>query len=308
MSEKSVVSHYEIKYLLGIDGGGTKTEFLLTDLNEREIKRVVLGASNPVNIGIESTQKILGQGITQVCGDNDLRKVSVFAGLAGGISGDNRVLINDFLSGFGFGAYANGSDTDNALEIALNGENGVAVIMGTGIIGYGQLDGARHRVGGWGYLIDKGGSGFAFGADALDSAFRCSDGRGGSGLILELVEELTGKPLAASVPHIYEGGAACVASFAPVVFEACKRGDGEAERIVDRNAEKAAEIIRACCGFVNGKTEKIVICGGLCRQKEILEPALKKHLGEEYHLRFSTAPMVNGAVSLAKSALGGKIC
>ena len=55
-----------IKYLLGIDGGGTKTEFLLSDLNGNEIKRLFLGGSNPVNIGIENTLAVLEKGIKQI--------------------------------------------------------------------------------------------------------------------------------------------------------------------------------------------------------------------------------------------------
>ncbi len=44
----------KIRYLLGIDGGGTKTEFVLSHINGNEIARVVLGCSNPVNIGTEN--------------------------------------------------------------------------------------------------------------------------------------------------------------------------------------------------------------------------------------------------------------
>ena len=39
------MSDNRIKYLLGIDGGGTKTEFLLTDINENEKSRVILGTA-----------------------------------------------------------------------------------------------------------------------------------------------------------------------------------------------------------------------------------------------------------------------
>ena len=56
-----------IKYLLGIDGGGTKTEFLLTDLNGKEIGRLFFGASNPVSTGIENTYNILNKGIKEIC-------------------------------------------------------------------------------------------------------------------------------------------------------------------------------------------------------------------------------------------------
>ena len=185
----------KIKYLLGIDGGGTKTEFLLTDLNGKEIKRLMLGASNPVNLGLGGAEKVLADGITEISKDVNLCNVSVFAGLAGGISGNNKTEINKFLSSFGFGVFGNGSDTDNALEISLKGENGVTVIIGTGIVAFAQVNGTKHRIGGWGYLIDKGGSGFNFGSDALNCALRAIDGRGGSQLILQLVEKKLGNPL-----------------------------------------------------------------------------------------------------------------
>lgn len=42
---------YNIRYLLGIDDGGTKTEFLLTDSDGNEIKRIFLDTSNSVKRG-----------------------------------------------------------------------------------------------------------------------------------------------------------------------------------------------------------------------------------------------------------------
>ena len=122
----------KVKYLLGIDGGGTKTEFLLTDMNGKEIKRIILGASNPVNLGIENTCRLLSEGINKICAELDYSEISVYAGIAGAKTGDNEKLITEFLSGFGFGAFASGSDIDLALELTLKGENGTVVIMGTG--------------------------------------------------------------------------------------------------------------------------------------------------------------------------------
>ena len=158
----------KIKYCLGIDGGGTKTEFLLTDIHSAEIKRLVLGSSNPVNEGLDAAKAILKEGIHAVCGGIDLGEISVFAGIAGGGTSVNKKAISDFLGSFGFGAFSNGSDTDSVLQAALKGENGVAVIMGTGIVAFSQSDGECHRTGGRGYMIDKGGSGFHFGSDALN--------------------------------------------------------------------------------------------------------------------------------------------
>lgn len=299
----------KIKYLLGIDGGGTKTEFVLTDLNENKINRIVLGTSNPVNIGIEESKSVLKQGISEICDGSDFAEISAFAGLAGSGAEDTKAEIRNFLREFGFGAYSNGTDADSALSVALKKENGVAVITGTGIIALSCLNGEISRVGGRGYMIDKGGSGFSFGSDALNSAFEFIDGRGGSELILKLIEEMLGKKLEESVPEIYVGGASFVASFAPVIFEAYKLGDSDSRSILDRNAYETAKLIKAARYRIKNEG-KTVICGGLCKQKDILLPFLLKHLEDGTPLTFSDEPMINGAILLAKENIQGgeQIC
>ena len=284
-------------FLLGIDGGGTKTEFLLTDSVGNEIKRLFLSGSNPVNKGIENTFGVLNEGITKICDGLDFGEISAFAGIAGGKTGENQKLINDFLSRFGFASFGCGSDIDLVLEAALKDENGTAVIMGTGIVAYARSGEELHRTGGRGYMIDKGGSGFHYGSDALSSAFEFIEGRGGSEIILGLIEKKLGKSLEQSVADIYDGGAAYVAAFAPVVFEAYNLGDAAAGAIVDRNAYEAAKIINGAKKDTDGK---IVVCGGLCRQKEIIYSFLMKYIEGEASLTFLDEPMVNGAISLAE--------
>ena len=303
------MSDNRIKYLLGIDGGGTKTEFLLTDINENEKSRVILGTSNPINIGIENTKDILTQGISEICNGLKPSEISVFAGLAGSASADINAEIYKFLGSFGFGAYSNGSDADSTISVALKGENGTAMIIGTGIIAYSIVNDKKYRIGGRGYMIDKGGSGFCFGSDALNSSFEFLDGRGGSELIINLVEEKLCKKLNDTVSAIYSGGAAYVASFAPIIFEAYKLGDADAERILDRNTYEAAKLIIASRKHLK-KEDKTVICGGLCKQKDILKPFLLKYLDKDTELTFSDEPIINGAILLAKSNItdSDKLC
>lgn len=286
-----------VKYFLGIDGGGTKTEFLLTDSIGNGTKRLFLGGSNPVSQGIENTFSVLENGITEICKGYDLGGISVFAGVAGINTGEYRSLISSFLSRFGFASFACGSDVDLALEIALKGGDGTAVIMGTGIVAYSRSGEKLHRAGGRGYMIDGGGSGFHFGSDALNSAFEYIDGTGGSEKIFRLAEDKIGKKLEDSVADIYGGGVPFVASFAPVVFEAYNLGDAVAAEIIDRNSFEAAKIINGA----KRKTEgRVVISGGLCKQKEILSPYIMKYIEGDVPLVFLDEPMVNGAVSLAR--------
>lgn len=292
----------KINYLLGIDGGGTKTEFLLCDINGNEKKRIILSCSNPVDIGMEKTKDILNDGIRQITDGIDISEISMFAGLAGGISGDNQKRLEKFFGGFGFGSYSNASDTASALECTLCGKNGIAVIMGTGIIAFAQKDGERKRIGGWGYLIDKGGSGYNFGADALDCAFKYLDSRGGSKLIAELLQKELGKDLPSCVPAIHAGGKKLIASFAKVVFEAYEKNDEYAKEIIESNVTEVAKIIKSGLEFT-GNNVPIIICGGLANKQEILKPFFNKYLGNDIEINFYTEPMVNGAVALAKKEI-----
>lgn len=299
----------KLRYLLGIDGGGTKTEFLLTDLDGNPIERLILGATNPVDIGIENTIKVLQEGIRQVCCNVDLREVSVYAGLAGGITGNNQETIGQFLKSLSFGAVASGSDVDTALQVCLRGGDGISLIMGTGVVAFAMESGQRHRIAGWGYLLDKGGSGYNLGADALDSALRHFDGRGGSALLLQRIEERLQRPLPESISQIYKSGKTGISSFAPLVFEALQQGDPEAQRILRRNVQEVCQIISAGCAHLTG-VPRVAICGGLAKQGEVLRPIFEECLQNTITLEFITEPIVNGAVELARcnAKTEGKLC
>ena len=287
----------EIEYLLGIDGGGTKTEFLLTDRNRNAVRRIVLGGSNPVDVGMDNCQKILEEGISQICKGINLRAVSAFVGLAGGRTSENQERVRDYLSGYSFGKIDNGSDIDNAMEAALADKDGMVVVMGTGIVGFAQKNGTRSRIGGWGYLIDKGGSGFNFGSDALGCALRYLDGRGGSALIDQLIQQQLGKPIPLAISDLYQNGKAHIASLAHVVFTAYENGDSYAREIIARNMKEVAVLIDAGTKITGNR--KVAICGGLCHYGAVLQTFLEEELGQGWEIEFITDPIVEGAISLA---------
>lgn len=292
-------NHIPVRYLLGIDGGGTKTEFLLTDLMGNTLGHTILGASNPVDIGIENTKNILLEGIRQLCAGIDLQEVSVYAGLAGGITGNNQEIIKRFLKKQSFGVVGSGSDVDSALEVCLQDSDGIALIMGTGIVAFARKGGKRYRVAGWGYLLDKGGSGYNLGADALDSALRHIDRRGGSALLLEMIEKQLQKPLQDSISVIYNNGKQRISAFAPLVFEAFEQGDKEAERILRRNMQEVCQIITTGCTYFD-TTPKVAVCGGLANKSHILQPFFTECLNGSNQPEFITKPIVNGAIALAR--------
>ena len=292
-------------YLLGIDAGGTKTAFVLTDRQFNITTNLTLGSANPVDVGMEQCKTVLQKGIEHCCNGIDPGEISCFAGIAGGISGNNKEIIHSFLAQFGFGHFANGSDIENCIAMTLNSNDGICVIMGTGVIAFFQQNNRLHRIGGWGYLLDKGGSGYHLGADALYCALGCYDGRGGSTLMQGLLEEKLNKTIPEAIPEIYAGGKAKIASFAPIVFSAYLQKDDYAKSILDRNVQEVAMLIRTAWQIAKNEDLPVYICGGLAKEKDILLPFFKKYL-PACNLQFTAKQPVYGALTKALTIANGE--
>lgn len=287
------------RYFLGIDGGGTKTAFLLCDESGAELGRCTLMGCNPVDIGMERTKEILGDGIQRVCAGIPYGAVCVYAGIAGGITGDNREKLAEFLRGFGFAHAENNSDAMNAVAAGLMGQDGVAAIMGTGNVAFTKRGGEYLRTGGFGYLIDKGGDGYSIGRDALRYALYAEQRGENEALLLRLLREKAGGEILPQLGDIYAGGKAYVASFCPAVFEALRGGDETALQIVESNVHAAAEVIREAADKLEiNETVPVVLIGGVARQPEVI-PMLRKTLGGRFAIRLSDTEPVLGAVRLA---------
>lgn len=293
-------TYTQVRFFLGIDGGGTKTAFRFEDGDGNVLAELTLGPSNPNDVGTDGCKEVLKKGIDRVCAGVDLSEVAVFAGIAGGLAAKNKAEISCFLSFFNFGFCANGSDVDNALEAALSGGDGVAVIAGTGTVAFAQKNGERKRIGGWGYLIDSGGSGYNIGRDALEAALRDLDGRGERTLLTEKLSEHFGNSLPEAIPEIYSGGKRIIASLAPLVFEACEDGDGTAAAIIGKNAAAIAELINTAAGFCSDEGVRAVVCGGLSARADLITGMIAPSLRENITLEFTNKQQVEGAVACAR--------
>lgn len=291
------------RYFLGIDGGGTKTEFALADDKGTLIRRVVLGASNPNDVGFSATEEILRRGISEVCGIYPKNAISVFAGLAGGTSRENLPRIHDFLTRFGFSKVQNGNDAQNAVAAGLGDGDGVSVIMGTGSVVYSKIGDQLHRIGGYGYLFGDAGSGFAIGRDTILAALQCEDGSGAKTCLLDSVKErCESKTVLEKIDDFYRGGKRLIATYAQLAFRACDEGDTVARRILETNLAAIAQQIRGAAKHLPSRSVKVVLSGGITAHREVLLPLLRDALaGDEriYELGICEHPIVWGALRLA---------
>jgi N-acetylglucosamine kinase-like BadF-type ATPase len=169
-------------YILGIDGGATKTVALLGDEHGKTLGRGETGSSNYHNIGPLAASKALRRAARAAqTNANTLRlpDIAVVA-LAGIDSTKHRNVALRFVrsSRIARSTYVV-HDSIAALRAATRGQPGIIVIAGTGCIAAGiNAEGNYARAGGWGYLVDDEGSAYDIGHKALAAAFRYLDGRG----------------------------------------------------------------------------------------------------------------------------------
>lgn len=265
-------------FYLGIDGGATKTKFMIADNTGKIIDEITLGSSNPIDIGYEKCVSVLKEGIERICNGIPYSEINLFAGISGGTSGDNQRKINEFLSEFGFHCFANGSDAENIIAAGLKGKDGVAVIMGTGSCAFVSKGGKIYRIGGLGYLFDFAGSGYDIGAHGIAAALRFEDGTGEQTSIRRGILRRTGKKsVLESLGEFYSQGKAEIASYAPIVFEAYYDGDGVAASIIKNNMRHTAMLVHAAGKYFNDSVQ-VSFVGGLTKRFDVLEPYIEEGL------------------------------
>ena len=158
---------------LGIDGGGSKTSFLLVDEYYNEICHLESGPSNWLSVGADAAKQAITQGISYLTERPNI----VCAGFAGAARHDSAAFYKEVLESLIPEAQIIiESDAFIASIGAIGVDPGILLIAGTGSIVIGR-DKARNmfRIGGWGPYFGDEGSGFWIGREAVREALRSLD-------------------------------------------------------------------------------------------------------------------------------------
>ena len=283
------------KVLIGIDGGGTKTEFILFTETGKILHKRKASRSNPNDIGLEHCCSLLAEEIDKLM-EIKGSVCSIFAGIAGCSTGDNGKLVETFLkSRYPSVEIVVDTDGANILSCNLNVERSMALICGTGSVLFVRENGRRHRIGGWGYLFDEAGSAYDIGKDAIRAALAQLDGMGQETLLTAMLNDALQGDVWESLNALYQKGKAFIASLAPLVFQAYALGDVVAEGILRKNAARLSLLINTAiekydCG------RHVVACGGLIENcTEVFLPMIEDTLAEKVEFIFPSVPPVYGA-------------
>jgi len=266
-------------FIAGIDGGGTHTRIELRDMDNQLIRRGEFGPFNINSIGDHAFRALLKE-VFAWCG-NMAECSRICIGGAGISNPDTGKILAEELAQNGFiGNWKLCGDQEIALRGAMEGP-GAVVIAGTGSICFGKNDaGETARSGGYGHLIDDGGSGYALGRAVLGCAVRCVDGRVECSGILEAVcDRLQGGP-ERIVPFVYapETDKAAIAQFAAIALEQAQQGDREAWRILRQEAEELAQLVKAVQNRLDMPGCRIALLGGLLTSENPYRQAVAEAL------------------------------
>ena len=149
--------------ILGVEGGGTKTSWVLVEHDVDAFRVIDQGKLPPSNFRLTSPERL--RAIFQQMPAETNRVGMFLAGCA--TEDDRRLLAKLSAEVWRTARIAVGSDRDSGLAAALGKADGIAVNAGTGASVTGRRGERIEKAGGWGHILGDAGGGYFLSLQAL---------------------------------------------------------------------------------------------------------------------------------------------
>ena len=301
-----------MKTYLGIDGGGTKTKFILCDADGKVVADATLPTCHYMQVGLAGVTRVLSEGVEAVlrgAGASPGQVAAAFIGLPGyeDIEADKPKLERAVADAMGAIPHWTGNDSENSLAGTLAGACGISLICGTGSIACGRnAAGKVMRSGGWHYAIGSDeGSGYWIGIELLRLFTRQSDGRDERTSLYEAIRsKLALREDGEVITRVVEEWGldrTKIAALSRLAGELYALGDPNAARILDRGSAELADMAAALYRRLGFSGEiPVSYSGGVFNLgAPILEPLERRLRALDMALVAPKLPPDKGAVVLA---------
>ena len=299
-----------MKHYIGIDGGGTKTSFVLADEKNHFLAQIEKSGCSYLEIGKDGVLKLLQDGVEECLSIAGIRQFeSMCIGLP--CYGENKsmdhaieqelrkmypnvklLLVNDAVVGWA------GS---------LEAKEGIHLVAGTGSLAIGKgIEKEFARSGGWNEFFSDEGSCYWVGNETMRLFSKQADGRVQKGALYFLIKdkyhlnddfEFIDHVLKISDAHDQ------VASFQKVALQAADAGDRSVQKLYERAAEELAEMAMSVKNQLSWSSFPVHVSyfGGLFHAEKWVLPRLRELLEQNgCTLHHPIASAVQGAVLLAE--------
>jgi N-acetylglucosamine kinase-like BadF-type ATPase len=283
----------EARVFLGVDGGGTKTEFLCIDGAGNVIAQHVEGTTYHLQVGLDGAVRALESGISGICAQLGVARADLaftFFGLPA--FGEDSVIdpqLEQHCGGLlGHDRFRCGNDMICGWAGSLGCADGINLVAGTGSIGYGERQGKAARVGGWGEVFSDEGSAYWIAIQGINAFTRMSDGRLPRGPLHEAFRRHLSLRADLDICAAIMGERGLqrdeIAGLALIVAEAVATGDAAAIRIHDKAADELAgmaEALRSELGFTPDEPVPLSWSGGVLTNDISVRARLEARLCEK---------------------------
>ena len=282
--------------ILGVEGGGTKTGWVLVERDDKEFRILAQGRLPPANFRLETPDRL--RGIFREL-PREIDRVGIF--LAGcGTSEDRQSLLRLCAEIWPNTKIVTGSDRESGLAAALEHGDGIVVSAGSGSSVTGRRGDKIENAGGWGHILGDTGGGYFLSIQALRLILREYDlHRGEMQFTAKILHALSLNNLDELVRWAQAADKMEIAMLTPVVFEAAASGDARVMEIIEKGAQVLSEYTEAVASRLHLLAPKVVLLGGLFQRDSIYTHAfrrrLKKNLPDARVATAERAPEVGAA-------------
>jgi glucosamine kinase len=232
-------------YFLGVDAGGTKTDYVLAD-EGGQIASVRTGSIKRLRVSDAVAEHHLLTALDALREQSgvDLSHVNV---TCVGAAGANVPLVQDWLR-HAFDRHVGGTlilveDVEIALDAAFFGKGGILILAGTGSNVAGRdVDGHLTTAGGWGPALADHGSGYRLGAAALEECFLALDEGQPTVLLDEILAFWQLPDIAALVEKVNCQPRPDFSQLAALVARSAEKEDASASRVILRESASLAHL------------------------------------------------------------------
>jgi len=273
-----------MSYFIGIDGGGTKTNCIITDEKLNILAECTGEPSNFLLLGTETVcvnlLMLIDECLTKAgLNYNDI-SASVLGTTGAGRRNDAEKLESAFIKYctnkvIELKNFRVESDARIALEGAFSGNAGCILIAGTGSIIFGKdASGNLHRAGGFGRFIGDEGSGYSIAKKGLAAIAKAFDGRGSKTILSEMIKNKFAISSADGLISEVCKNNFNIPSVTPLVFSAAEKNDAVCMKILEEESDELMLHITAMSDKLNEKPLNISFTGSLINNYNVFSKML----------------------------------
>ena len=294
----------EREKILGVEGGGTKTSWVLVEREEAGLRVIDQGHLPPSNFRLTSPERL--RAIFRQM-PAEVNRVGIF--LAGCAADDRKPLASLCAEIWPQAKIITGSDRDSGLAAALGHKDGIAVNAGTGASVTGRRGERIEKAGGWGHILGDAGGGYFLSLQALRLILREYDlHRGEAQFTAGILRALSLNNRDELVRWAQNADKMEIARLAPVVFEAATNGDANVVKIIEEGAAVLSEYTEAVATRLHLLAPKVVLLGGLFQRDSVYTHTFRRRLKKampDARVSMSEQPPELGAAWLAAEMAAG---